>query len=382
MKFDEYLRSRELTETEIIGLLQAHIQLLPGEMVFASGSVVEGIGNIYSDLDLFVVTDRDLSSLRTGLPTVILCRETPIDIEVWSPEDIRRTVQRICSVCDKLDDDSRYALGPTLKELDLLHRFSIGRPLVHAEVFHEYRELAATASLSRILFARAQSVINILQQDVAGHLWEGDGESARLIAQRLAGAAFDCVLAAFGNTNPSEKWRLGKLTMLPAGEVESLLDRTPFRSLREAALFFLTFVGSGDCFEYCFEVVRLANALLPWCQYRLRGHALDSRIPISRERPASASRSLPRLDLLTQIRLEGEALCVSHIRKPTNLLFNSLAHNLLLSFDGETTPQEAANLVVRGASNVDVALTIVADMTRVFAAHGLLSTTSSETSAA
>jgi predicted nucleotidyltransferase len=370
LTFDDYLQSRGLVETEIIESVRAHIHLLPGEAIFASGSIVEGLGNLYSDLDLFVVTDRDVSALQAGPAIVLLSRETPIDIEVLSPEDIHRSVQRVCSVYDKLDDP-RHALGLTLKELDMLHRLSIGRPLVHPDVCAGYQELVPTAHLARILFARAQSLINSLQQDIVGHIWAGDGDSARLIAQRLAGAAFDCLLATFGNTNPSEKWRLSKLTTLPARDVESLLNGTPFGSLRDTALFFLTFMGACDSVEYCFEAVRLANALLPWCQYRLRGQTMDSRIPISLERPAS-TRSLPSLDLLAQIRYEDDALCLSHIRRPINLLFNPLAHNLLLSFDGKTSPHEAATVLIRESTNVEEALSVVDDVTRVLATYGLL----------
>jgi len=325
-----------------------------------------------SDLDLFILTERDLTSIYGGPAIVFFCEDNPIDVETWSPKMIEETTKR-AHYCAERIADPRYAFNLTIKELDLLHRLAIGKPLLSESVFRPYQQLAVEAPVSQLLFARSESLIDTLQQDIVGHLNEEDAESAQLLAQRLVGATFDCLTATLGNSNSNEKWRLAKISRLQQSDLDGLIVYTPFQSIREVALYFLTFRGDTECSQYCSEAILLANTIVPWCQAHMAGQRLDSSIRSGASRFEPGDVCLGCLDFLVQIRYENDSLTVSHIRKKTALSFNVIAHELLLCFDGKTSVRAAIELMSAktNCTHAEMARS-VQDMISVLDTHGFI----------
>ncbi|TFV52071.1 hypothetical protein [Blastococcus sp. TF02A-35] len=205
--------------------------------VFISGSLVEGIGNESSDLDVFII-DRpssepqakpnagyDMGDFSMNLQYV---DKTRLDIETWSRTKVQQVTEAIRS-CD-LEDVAAAVAVPT-SFIDMAHRIRIGVPIQRPEDFQLIQAAVPSDRLARLVANRFLVDYFGLSEDAVGAIAEGDYGTAMLTSQWTLGAAVDAFCASKGHTNPKPKWRFAKLralgeTVIAERYLEVGLDRS------------------------------------------------------------------------------------------------------------------------------------------------------------
>jgi hypothetical protein len=181
----------------------------PDDVVFVSGSIVEGFGNENSDLDLFLVRagGEVTADPRLVLATVGL-GETYIDYEVYNEANMAAVAAQIN---DTDVGDFRAVWSLPLSRIDLYYRTAI------AECAYNAKGLARLqGSFSRTVLAERLEAwtglrcVHSLKQ--ARELLDaGDGRHASVAAQNACGYAVDASMAREGEAYPNLKWRFEKV---------------------------------------------------------------------------------------------------------------------------------------------------------------------------
>lgn len=184
---------------------------------FVSGSLIEGIGNARSDLDVFVVTPHgDVESAVDAVPftfgeariDISYAEDIRVDTEVWTIHSIRVAAKQLREV--PLDDRAAMT-SMDERRLQLAHRIRIGVPTVHDEMFRSIQGLFDYARLAFVLCNRFLADYLNDAEDAAGAIGAGDGGTALLTSRAALGSVVDAYLAAHGETNAKPKWRVPKL---------------------------------------------------------------------------------------------------------------------------------------------------------------------------
>jgi Nucleotidyltransferase domain len=210
----------------IAGLAYARILALEGypdgsdTPVYLSGSIVTPLANPWSDVDVFVLSDRGprgpstLTEGRTAISLFVL-DDRGIDYEFWPPAAARALAERL----------TRLELGVathtirqlfTYTEECFVHRLRVGIPMLNADV----RAFQALFDFEKFALYQAQEVIRTIQgvhQDACGMLEVGDLASAVFSARHVVELAVDAYLHKRGSTDPATKWRSRYLELFDDG---------------------------------------------------------------------------------------------------------------------------------------------------------------------
>jgi hypothetical protein len=365
MDLSGFLKFHKLDlETLSQGILD-RVKWQPGDTLYLSGSVVEGIGNKTSDLDAFLVTERRIESYTFDNTIILPFRTFAVDIEVWDYSQVSTLVQTLCSLPASEDRDPRKVLRFNLNELTFLHRLAIGIPIAGPEMFLDLHRSVDRRAISRIIFDQAAAIIPAQATDIAGLLDEGDFDSAVVSAQRLLGYTIDAVMAVQGNTNPSQKWRLRKVQQFTEQGLShplpvSLKEVSSYPDCRD--LFLMRCLDSENFTDYVHGCVRLGRHAIPWGQqifippaiapHRIAGVSTTLPPPDSTY-SASGSQSLleiddsrkkeylPRLSADAMVRWCRGELSLYNSRSEIEVGIGEVALAALLYFDGRTTIAEA-----------------------------------------
>jgi hypothetical protein len=269
MDIDFFFAQHKIRAEDICAAIKAHVGLESCEPLYLSGSLAEGLGNGTSDIDVFLVTDRRIQAESFGDAILIPFSPCSIDLEVLSLTALRDLIARLQAFPAEEERDVRSSMGFSPRDLTLLHRLLIGRPLAAIDTFEELRSALAIQSLARLLFDQAAGLINSLALDIEGLLSEPDLDSAVVLAQRVLGATIDAILAVQGSTNPNQKWRFRRLRdQERAGFRYSLPPELTSASSYEAlrALYLLEGVTPEGYAAYTHRCLALARHILPWGQ--------------------------------------------------------------------------------------------------------------------
>ena len=194
---------------------------------FISGSLVEGMGNARSDLDLFVLTTAgdsrasdDVTSFQLADARVDIAytENLRVDTEIWSLEAVRTAAAEFRDIAP---DDRAAMICVSQDRLELAHRIRIGVPVKNELIFTEVHQLFDYNKLSLILANISLSRYQGSAEDAAGSINDKDGGTALLTSRSALGAAVDAFLAANGDTNPKFKWRTRKLQRMDEQEMLS-----------------------------------------------------------------------------------------------------------------------------------------------------------------
>lgn len=190
----------------------------PVEVVTAwvSGSLVEGLGNKSSDIDIFVLVN-DLSETLPAtrrdadhFTLAFISDDVRYDVEYWPEHRVRFLADRLASV--RLDDpefNSNHYLS--YWESEFIHRLAIGLPLIHENAFTRTRELFDIRAFSIYLFENCLRRFDDAFDDTVGMLADDQLPNAALRAREVVGHATDALLYATGITNDKTKFRSAKL---------------------------------------------------------------------------------------------------------------------------------------------------------------------------
>jgi hypothetical protein len=358
MNLDTHLQSHGVTLEGVYQRLADAVGVRPEEVVYLSGSLLAGLGNLHSDIDAFIVTSRPLPPSTVGDVFMLPFEDTQIDLERWTPAAIESLFQRLEEATRHVGArDPRPAMLFTARELEFLYRLSIGRPLTD-----EWRFAALVARLdpervARVLFDRAWVVGEAVHTDIAGFLHVGDEVSAFLAARHLVDLVADAFLASQGEINPGPKWRYRMLHRL--GPRPDGLELPPHLAGARMVDTFVRFWTGGNLEDglahYARQAVMLSNFVLPWCQRRLdRYDVMDDdgngarhrRAPLETSLSAGSDTSpdgaLGRLKIEARVRWDGKETRLHLPGHGYAIGVGRVAHVALAYFDGRTTVSQAA----------------------------------------
>jgi hypothetical protein len=181
----------------------------PDDVVFVSGSLVEGFGNENSDLDLFLVRAE---GERTDDPRLVLStvgfEGSYVDYEVYNQANMSAISARINGT-DVANLRSVWEIP--LDRLDLYYRTAIAEAGYNAEGLR-----ALQRDFDREVAARVLAVWTALRsvcklQEAGESLEAGFAAQALVSAQAAAAYAADSHLATQGEAYPNLKWRYEKI---------------------------------------------------------------------------------------------------------------------------------------------------------------------------
>lgn len=195
-----------------------------GAAVYLSGSLVEGLGNSSSDVDIFVVGD-----LVPNGPHVItkdkfcisihFSGARRIDFEYWAAGHIKDMAVKLEAI--RLGEDFVAEKLAPIEEL-FIHRILIGLPILGADRFFSLAQLFDRDRFRQYLVQQSIHRIDGAMEDVVGTIDDGDWLSAVTRSRDLVNFAADAFCHSKGNTNPLPKWRARILERLPGNEARML----------------------------------------------------------------------------------------------------------------------------------------------------------------
>ncbi|MFF9393441.1 hypothetical protein [Streptomyces griseoluteus] len=197
--------------------------LAEAEAVCITGSTAAGWGNTFSDIDLYVFSDKELvlpvdETMETwpgADPSGIRWHNwmgvydgARVDLKVWPTSTLATALERY------LETEVEFcSMGDFLQ--DFVYRLSIGIPLKNEKFFQEMNELLDSSSYKRALARLLKADTENSLTDVAGQLDSGDLMSARVSADIAAEHIADASLVLAGQLCRRKKWMLRRLEGTP-----------------------------------------------------------------------------------------------------------------------------------------------------------------------
>ena len=350
---DEFLHKRGADQAALVASVEATIGLDKGDMLLAVGSLVEGLGNDKSDIDLVLITSRDLASCLPDEVALVVGNYLA-DVQVLQKNQLDELLARFEAWIER-PWDLAGAARFTPEERRLLHRLLHGIPLWQGEGNHVTVRLPALADLSRLKLHVARQLARTIQVDMVGLRDCCDYRSLVFAAQDLLGHAVDALTASHHLTNPTAKWRSRLLEQVPASWESSLtvrptglaaqelvwrLHRAPEQASAEPAL------------RHALRIAGFARAVFAHAERCLvsKTGALQLCCWPSIERKPNVA-SLPQLDLdVDFFEADGQVSLGRLNEFGTTVELSRQEFCVTLLFDGATTPHEA-NVAIYGASD-------------------------------
>lgn len=339
MDLDDYLASRGNSWKAMVEAVAARVNLQADDILVATGSLVDGLGNTRSDIDFFLITDR------TDVAFTSLC---DIALEADGCHVDIRTVP-LAEATDLVARFSRWAEAPreprssfcfTRDERRFFHGLATGRVANGGERLNRLREpLLANQSLARHKLDWAAHLIGVSLPDLAGFQSEGDSLSLLFWAQELLGLGIDALLAGRGESNPARKWRMKLIERggdaweqtlpcrMPGSLIERLLElyRTPDRTDLAAVT------------KRALEIATVARSYLAFAERGVLSGVRGARLPRPVASEAGSAVALPALDFDFVMQFSGQEFVLYRLGDAGWERALSDAEFFLLSlFDGAT----------------------------------------------
>ncbi|MDF9857296.1 putative nucleotidyltransferase [Paenibacillus sp. PastF-1] len=207
--------------TELLSLL--HLTDMESAIIYLAGSLLEGFGNLRSDIDVYVLCkDEELETLRSAMAAIdgsflltaeciirnITIRESRFDIEYWSRSKFTDLVGKISNLDFNTSD---YIDRLSKEEFDVLHRLKYGKPLHNKQQFIELYQSVNFENLKYYKIVTQSEIYTGIVEDVQGAYLSKDFGSAFFMARNLIDIVMTGYLAGKGETNPGNKWLFRKL---------------------------------------------------------------------------------------------------------------------------------------------------------------------------
>ena len=180
----------------------------PVDIVYISGSLIEGFGNPSSDIDVFLVTAAE-PEYRGPFGSVL--GDFYLDLEIYSRDQLLELSVRLNALNTA---EFRHVWLTPLAELDLYYRTLIGEACHNRDRFEALRGTFRRDVIERLLGAWCGLRYVASLQHAREELDAGRSVNAALAGQAAAAFALDAYLAARGEAFPSLKWRFEKLARL------------------------------------------------------------------------------------------------------------------------------------------------------------------------
>jgi hypothetical protein len=226
----------------------------PRYSVHVAGSLVEGLGNRNSDVDVFVIGEAAPSGESVGqiegcTTSMHYVDTRRVDYQYWTDAQVDEVVRR-------LDGDADLAIG----ELVFLHRLRTGVAIAGAARLDALRARVPFDRLASCQREVARIDVDNALEDLYGMIDDGDHELALLRSRDLLDAALDAFRFTLGDTNPRGKWRI-KI-------VAGLADQAPELDLVERYWALLP-ARRDDAVPQLKACIAFANEVIEWLEARL-----------------------------------------------------------------------------------------------------------------
>jgi hypothetical protein len=236
--------TEELRQMRAVDAIVQTVVSSPDDIVYISGSLIEGFGNQASDIDVFLITAGE-PQYRGPFGSVL--GDYYLDLEVYTREGMQALASRI----NALDvSDYRAVWLTPLADLDLYYRTLIGEARHNPTAFKELRADFSRDVIERLLATWCGLRYAISLQQAREELDAGRSVNAALAGQAAMASALDAYLTAHGEAFPSLKWRFEKLARLH-GTASDLYARA----------WALKAAGSRDAGAYLEDVAEFGTGL-------------------------------------------------------------------------------------------------------------------------
>ena len=359
MSADLDLSQFGLSLQDLRQILAQQVTCGSADLLLACGSLVEGLGNSRSDLDMSLISadaPRGIEPERNG---VVIAGRLLCDILFLHPEDVEALAGALAAATSGKRDVRGSAKRFSYFELRLMHRLATAIPILpELGAVEAYRRLSGSfpvSAVARLKLDRSRYESSALQLDLAGLRDAGEWTSMVFAAQELLGWTLDALLATHHLTNPTPKWRSKLLDRLPYGLMEQLLRIPRVGPPSWAAILLNSAPSPPEPRSVSHHALRIAafsrsvflSAEQPLMDWRLEVPDLaDASTP-----HAVPSETLPALDLdvclrTLDTRLEVFRLNDMHAR----MLVDAESAALAVLFDGRTTIAQASHALAEKAS--------------------------------
>jgi hypothetical protein len=345
----EFLNLKGTDLPSVVAGVEAAVGLHADDILLAAGSIVEGLGNSKSDIDLLLITSRDPASLPARDELGLVMGRCVVDLRILRTAWVDESVDRL----------HRWSQAPwqvtepvtfTLDERALLHRLLHGRLLNNlGDVGAEQvaARMPSRAALARLKLQVARQAGRTIQVDMVGYRETGDCRSLVFAAQELLGHAVDALTAGYELTNPTAKWRHRMLDRIPPGWAHALMLRPTkltaseqFWRLHRAP----ELPQEGLALAHAFRITTFARAVFAWAEGRLVNPAFA--VPVPAAWPVVERQAhdvlLPCLDFDVDFVLGEDRVMIARLNEfgdPLELRPRELA--LVLLCDGATSVRES-----------------------------------------
>lgn len=234
--------------------------------VYFSGSLAEGLGNRGSDVDIFVIADREPDGphiIRKSdfCISIHFAGRRRVDFEYWPASAPVRIAEKLDRL--RLGDDFVAEKLTPVEEL-FVHRLFIGLPLSGASGFATLQGIFDRARFSGYLTQQAIHRIDGAHEDLCGMLEEQQWDVAVLRARDLMELSVDAWSFHRGRTNPLSKWR-SRLLERCGDDAQANLVRRAFWEL-EFPFQTSTCPESGPTEAYVHRCMAFSEQVVQWIQ--------------------------------------------------------------------------------------------------------------------
>ncbi|RWQ71102.1 hypothetical protein [Bacillus cereus] len=189
-------------------------------IVYISGSLVEGFGNVKSDIDVFVICDEiEWNENKNRTESIVKENENQTvrnfvhnnqryDIEYIKMDYFKKTINDLNNLNFETDD---FINSLDNKQLDLIHRFKHGVAIGNKELFSELYNSSNFENLSKNLVYNNTRIYSAVVEDLQGAFQSQDYGTTYFLTRRVVDVAINTFLASQHETNPSAKWTYRKL---------------------------------------------------------------------------------------------------------------------------------------------------------------------------
>jgi hypothetical protein len=344
----QFLAAHRITLPQVVQAADSVLRLAPDDVLFLSGSLVEGIGNSSSDLDLFLLTARQDVEYTACLTDVALVVDgCLIDVRVLTHDAVRALLSRFQHWAEQ-PRIPRRSFEFVADERKLLYRLATATPLHGDRQFDALRAQLSDRNLLRHKLDWARHLAGCLQVDLVGLRADGDHASMLLSAQEVLGHAVDALLAGSGFANPDAKWRVRYLSRLPPDWERRLPGRGSALPAVDRYLALNRLPATTDpaaVLGHVQRVVAFSRSVFVWAERALLGDPGEPEFPglFRPVPPGGGGSSLPALDLDVDLRFVEDHFEIFRLNDdgPAYEVSDAACAALCL-FDGQTLDQELA----------------------------------------
>jgi len=348
MDLSEFLDGQGVDLSTVTRAVTDRLGRAGDDRLLAVGSVVEGLGNQKSDLDMMLVTPRTAET-GTGAVTVVVGR-CLVDVQILPFTEVQLLLDRFDTWRAAPWDVARSA-GFRLEERTVLHRLRHGVPLYDTDGQAAER-FPALVDLARLRYHAARQNARTIQVDMVGYREVGDFRSLAFATADLLGQAVDALLAGYGLTNPLFKWRSRLLDMLPADWASELGIRCRGTSAGDHAWNLHRGPERPDkagVITQAYEVTAFTRSVFVWADRTLLGRGRS--VPRGAATWDDTGDALPALVFDVDVQPTPDGAVVGRLNefgRTRTLSVEELGLALLL--DGRTTAAGALSTVLPGAA--------------------------------